>query len=309
MAASTVNRNDVSSRAAERTHVFLDPYSKTPRASRHFGAAHRYGPASIEVPGIGRNVHVKIASELDEFKGAFRLLATNYQACGYESRGAGVYRFTPYHVLPTTVTVVAKDENHVVATLSVVLDTELCGLPTESVYGAEIDGLRRDGRRLAEATCLADRELGIHEFVCVFKTLIKVGMQYHLRQGGDSWVIAVNPRHRRFYQKVLGFVPLGPRRIYPSVQGHPAEAYVSGVDLLRAHAPAISREVLGEILPGSVLQAPLWSPARVRFFGERSTQADLATIDALLSHVERHGGHPRWVTARSTRSEAGHCVA
>ena len=142
MAVSTVKRIDVSSRAGERTHVFPDPYGKPPRANRQTGAAHRYGPASIEVPGIGPKVHVKIASELDEFKGAFRLLATNYQACGYESRGAGVYRFTPYHVLPTTVTVVAKHENHVVATLSVVLDTEVCGLPMESVYGAEIDGLR-----------------------------------------------------------------------------------------------------------------------------------------------------------------------
>jgi hypothetical protein len=309
MAVSAITRIDLGSRAPERTHVFPELHSKAPRAHRPSGAARRYGPASIEVPGIGRKVHVKIASKFDEFKGAFGLLATNYQACGYESQGAGLYRFAPYHVLPTTVTVVAKHENQVVATLSVVLDTELCGLPMESVYGAEIDGLRRDGRHVAEATCLADRELGIHEFVRVFKTLIKVGMQYHLRQGGDSWVIAVNPRHRGFYQKVLGFVPLGPRRSYPSVQGHPAEAYVSGVDLLGAHAPQMSREVLGEILPGSVLKAPRWSPARVRYFGERSTQADGATIDALLSHVERCGGRPRWGTARSTLSEAGHHVA
>lgn len=307
MAVSTVKSIDVGARARERTHVFPELDSKAAR--QRSGAARRYGPASIEVPGIGRKLHVKIASEFDEFKGAFRLLATNYRACGYESPSTGLYRFTPYHVLPTTVTVVAKHENHVVATLSAVLDTELCGLPMESVYGAEIDGLRRQGRHVAEATCLADRELGIHEFVCVFKTLIKVGMQYHLRQGGDSWVIAVNPRHRAFYQKVLGFVPLGPRRSYPSVQGHPAEAYVSGVDLLRAHAPEMSREVLGEMLPGAVLKAPRWSPARVRYFGKRSTQADGGTIDALLSHVERFGGHPRWGTARSTLSEAGHCIA
>ncbi len=308
MAVSTGKRIDVGSRAGERNHVFAELDSKAARPRRRSGAARRYGPAAIEVPGVGRRVHVKIASEFDEFKGAFRLLATNYQACGYESQTAGLYRFTSYHILPTTVTLVAKHENQVVATLSVVLDTELCGLPMESVYGEEIDGLRRQGRRVAEATCLADRDLSIHEFVCVFKTLIKVGMQYHLRQGGDSWVIAVNPRHRRFYQKVLGFVPLGPRRSYPSVQGHPAEAYVSGVDLLRTHAPEMSREVLGEILPGSVLKAPRWSPARVRYFGKRSTQADGETIDALLSHVERCGGRPRWGSARPTPREARHCV-
>jgi hypothetical protein len=237
---------------------------------------------------------VKIASEREELEDAFRLLAMNYRACGYENQSTGLLRFTPYHVLPSTVVLVAKHEDCVVATLSVVPDTELCGLPMESVYRAEIDGLRQEGRRLAEATSLADRDLGIHEFVRVFKTLIKVGMQYHVRQGGDSWVIAVNPRHRGFYQKVLGFVPLGPRRAYPSVKGHPAEAYVSGVDLLRTHAPEMNREVFGEPLPDSVLRAPRWSPDWVQYFGKRSTQADGGTIDGLLSHVERFGGPPRW---------------
>jgi hypothetical protein len=237
---------------------------------------------------------VKIASSREEFEDAFRLLATNYRACGYEQENTGFFRFTPFHVLPTTVILVAKHKDRVVATLSVVPDTELCGLPMEKVYGAEIEGLRQQGRRLAEATSLADQDLGIHEFVRVFKTLIKVGMQYHVRQGGDSWVIAVNPRHRGFYQKVLGFVPLGPRRAYPSVQGHPAEAYVSGVDLLRTHAPEMSREMLEAPLPDSVLRTPRWSPTRVHYFGKRSTQADGRTIDALLSHVERFGSPPRW---------------
>ena len=154
--------------------------------------------------------------------------------------------------------------------------------------------MRQQGSRLAEAISLADQDLGIREFVRVFKTLIKVGMQHHVRRGGDSWVIAVNPRHRGFYQKVLGFVPLGPRRAYPSVQGYPAEAFVSGVDLLRTHAPEMHQEVFGEPLPDSVLRAPRWSSTRVQYFGRRSTQADGRTIQALLSHLERFGGPPRW---------------
>jgi hypothetical protein len=308
MAVNTVKRIDVGSQVGESADLFNEIGTKASRTRRRSAVPRRCSPASIEVPGISRKVRVKIASEFDELKGAFRLLATNYRACGYESPSIGLFRFTPYHVLPTTVTLVAKHENHVVATLSVVLDTELCGLPMESVYREEIDGLRREGRHVAEATCLADQDLGIHEFVRVFKTLIKVGMQYHVRQGGDSWVIAVNPRHRVFYQKVLGFVPLGPRRAYPSVQGHPAEAYVSGVDLLKTHAPEMSREVLGEQLPGSVLRSPRWSPTRVQYFGKRSTQADGGSIDTLLAHVERFGGRPRWGMAKSTPDDAGHRV-
>ena len=241
MTIKAITRVDAGSRAGRTAHVFRGLDTRAGRARKRRGTPRGRDQDSIEVPGISREIRVKIASELEEFEEAFRLLATNYRACGYEGQSTGPLRFTPYHVLPSTVTLVAKHGDRVVATLSVVPDTELCGLPMESVYRAEIDDLRKVGRRLAEATSLADQDLGIHEFVRVFKTLIKVGMQYHVKQGGDSWVIAVNPRHRGFYQKVLGFVPLGPRRAYPSVQGHPAEAYVSGVDLLRTHAPEMSR--------------------------------------------------------------------
>ena len=276
----SVKRVDAGTRAGGTAHLFRGPDAGVNRARKRRTPGTR-GPASIEVPGIARKIRVKIASCREELEDAFRLLATNYRACGYEGQSTGLLRFTPFHVLPSTVTLVAKHEDRVVATLSVVPDTELCGLPMESVYRAEIDGLRRQGRHLAEATSLADQDLGIHEFVRVFKTLIKVGIQYHLRQGGDSWVIAVNPRHRGFYQKVLGFVPLGPRRAYPSAQGHPAEAYVSGVDLLRTHAPEMNREMLDEPLPDSVLRAPDGRP---------------------IGCATSAGGRPRPMAGRSTRS-------
>jgi hypothetical protein len=184
MTINTVKRVDAGSRAGGTAHVFRERDTGVDRARKRRDAPGRRGPASIEVPGITREIRVKIASEREELEDAFRLLATNYRACGYENQSTGLFRFTAYNVLPSTVTLVAKHEDRVVATLSVVADTGLCGLPMESIYRAEIDGLRREGRRLAEATSLADQDLGIHEFVRVFKTLIKVGMQYHVRRGG-----------------------------------------------------------------------------------------------------------------------------
>jgi N-acyl amino acid synthase FeeM len=295
MTTNTVTRIDAGARAGGTAQLLRGLDTGMVRARTRPDAPGKGGPASIEVPGITRKIRVKIASSRGELEDAFRLLATNYRACGYERPSTGCFRFTRFHVLPTTVILVAKHEDRVVATLSVVPDTKLCGLPMEPVYRAEIAALRQQGRRLAEATSLADQDLGVHEFVRVFKTLIRVGVQYHVRQGGDSWVIAVNPRHPGFYQKVLGFVPLGPRRAYPSVEGHPAEAYLSGVDLLKSHAPEMNREVFGAPLPDSVLHAPRWLPTRVHYFGKRSTQADGRTINALLSQVERYGSPPRWL--------------
>ncbi len=40
----------------------------------------------------------------------------------------------------------------------------------------------------------------------------------------DNLVIAVNPKHQRFYQKVLLFKQIGPERSYEYVKGNPAIA-------------------------------------------------------------------------------------
>ena len=95
----------------------------------------------------------------------------------------------------------------------------------ETIYGPEVAQLRQAGLRPAEAISLADTDLTVREFIQVFKALIKLGMQYHARRGGDNcWIITVNPRHSSFYQKVLGFDSAGttaqlPHRPEPSGRG------------------------------------------------------------------------------------------
>lgn len=262
------------------------------------GGAGGPAPRSILVPGLARRIEVKIAATRDEFEQAFRLLARRYQGRGYEEPSPKLFRFTPYHVLPETVTFVAKHGAAVVATLSLVPDTALLGLPLEGIFGPEVALLRREGRRLAEVTSLADQDLGPREFLRVFTALIRLMFQHHVQRGGDSWVITIHPRHARFYRKALGFVPLGPRRSYPSVRDHPAEAYLLDVGLMRANAPAMHREIFGEPLPAAVLTAPGRPGDHAHYFGDRSTQADRRTILDLLHRVERLGGStPRWRAA------------
>ena len=149
------------------------------------------------------------------------------------------------------VTLVAKLEGRVLATFSMVPDNTLLGLPLESIYGEEIKGLRRSRRRVAEVTSFAaDKDLRLREFRQVFVALIRLCMQYHLSQGGDTWVITVNPRHRDFYTKAMGFVPLGPPRTYSSVQNHPAEGYWFDVETCCARsAPKMYGEIFGECAP------------------------------------------------------------
>ena len=188
----------------------------------------------------------------------------------------------------------ARDAGRVVATLSLVPDTTLLGLPMEAIYGEEIAGLRRQGRGLAEVTCLADDGLGPREFLPVFLAMIRVVLQYHARNGGDTWVVAVNPRHARFYRQAMGGVPLGERRDYPSVCDAPAEALWVDPPLMKANAPATYDQMFGQLLPEAALNPASRPPDHVDFFGTHSTTNDLATIREVASAVERRPEGSRW---------------
>ncbi len=256
-----------------------------PRPSRRAAVEER-ADGSFVVPGLSRTIAAKRASKRGEFERAFALLAAKYQARGYDEPSGKAFRFTPHHALPGTLTFVAQDGERVVATLSMVPDSPLLRLPMESIYGEEIARLRREGRNLAEVTSLASDGLGPREFLRVFAALIKLAIQTHLRRGGDSWVITINPRHRGFYRRAMGFVPIGPRRPHPSVRAHPAEPFLLDAELIAARAPDGHRDFFIEALPEAVLSIDGRPADHALFFAERSTLSDLATIEDLLRRVE-----------------------
>lgn len=280
--------------------------SVSPTTRRRVDQGHTDGGdhRSVTVPGLARPIRVKLASERDEFEQAFRLVADRYRSRGYDTGETGAFRFTPYHALPGTVTFIAKDGDRVVATLSMVPDNATLGLPMESIYGDEVARLRDEGRALAEVTCLAEEGLTAREFLQVFSTLIRVMFQYHVRHGGDSWVITVNPRHSAFYRRVLGFVQLGPCRAYSSVGNHPAEAYLLDVDLMREGVPEKYLEVFGEGLPWPVLTAVSKPADHAHSFGKRSTQADYRTILEVMAAARQTVGPRR----RGTEGEPAEAV-
>jgi hypothetical protein len=251
-------------------------------------------PHPVLVSGLTRSIVVKIASEPDEWEQAFQLVAANYRDCGYETITPKPYRFTPHHALPDTTLFVAKEADRVVATFTLVADNTLLGLPMEALYGAEVDGLRQQGRRLAEVTSLAVAELGQRDFIQVFTTMIRLMKQFHVSRGGDSWVITVNPRHRNFYCKVLGYQPLGPCKAYALVGNAPAEAYLLDRELMRTHAPNAYDLMFREWLPTDVLTGVSLPRPFIRFFWSESNQADAERIGTILRAVAAYGSPRAW---------------
>jgi hypothetical protein len=235
----------------------------------------------------GLDVEVKIASEPAEWEQAFRLVRQAYEARGLQAAGSGDLRFSAHHALPGTTTFVARQDGRVIATLSLVLDNPLLGLPMESIYPDEVATLRATGARLAEVISLAGERCGPESFPVTFG-LMRLLAHFFLSRRGDRILVTVHPRHRPFYQRVIGFVGIGERRACPRVENNPAEPMLLDCDQLRGNVSPRYRLLLGEDPPAEALRAPLLPPALARAFAARSSPQDAAAVDQVLAAVANH---------------------
>jgi hypothetical protein len=257
-------------------------------------APHLAGPRLLHLVGMDSPVQVRLAAGRDDWEQAFRLVARAYQTRGYDRAAEGEFHFTRFHALPETVVLVAKERERVIATISVVMDNTLLGLPLEDVYGEEIQPLRRAGRRLCEAGSLGDSGVGPHKFASVFVALIRLAWQFICRQGGDTGVVTCHPRHSYFYRHVLGFNALGGPRDLPPGSGFPVEAFVADTPLLQANAPEMYRLILGQPLPSEMLSATPMPDELKLEFADHSCRTNRQAVEEILRHVHAHGSPRRW---------------
>jgi hypothetical protein len=151
---------------------------------------------------------------------SLRLVQRRYELRGYLPGGADHADLTLYHVLPGSRTILIKAAERIVATATYVPDSPL-GLPSERVFGPEVDEIRSAGRRLVEISGLAIEEsVRAHDraklAVWLFQTIEDLA-----RSSGntDDLVITVNPRHVPYYSGRLGFNQVAGPRPFAAVQG------------------------------------------------------------------------------------------
>jgi len=155
---------------------------------------------------------------------------------------------------------IAVLREEVISTVSLISDGPL-GLPLESIYDDELSRLRKTGLRLGEVSALADRRRQMSRTLPVFVKRMRLMVQSAHRQGLDRLLVAVHPRHARFYQRFLSFQQLAEERSYPLVCNNPAVAlYLDFAQIDRDHPPNYEL-FFGERLPDEqVLSRPM-SPA------------------------------------------------
>ncbi len=173
-------------------------------------------PRGIRDPMVLKRIHaetdtipelvVKIAETPSEHEQASRLLFEAYVETGLVPQRGVPVRVTSFLMLPTTVRFVALVEGEVVATLSLVQDSEL-GLPLETAYGDAVKGLRAKGGLIAEIGALAVKPAHRHHglTMLLYKAMWKTASEL---LGVMHLVAAVRPEIAMFYEAALRFVPL-----------------------------------------------------------------------------------------------------
>ena len=158
------------------------------------------------------------ACKLPDLIEAYRLAYATFLESGYIQPNAWGMRIRAFEACAETATFLAKKENRVVGVLSLVLDSQDLGLPSDVCYPRELESLRSKGAKLCEGSNQAT--LPMFRKTTVATDLMRCGVAEALSQGCDGIIVTVNPPHCGFYE-LLGFQKMGDVRSYASTHYDP----------------------------------------------------------------------------------------
>ncbi|MCX9154946.1 hypothetical protein OPU71_02275 [Niveibacterium sp. 24ML] len=168
------------------------------------------------------NLVFKLAETEDELTACFKLLHDAYVGAGFMAPDPSGMRVTLYHALPSTTTLLAKCDDQVVGTISLIRESAL-GFPLQRIF--DIDAIRAEGGNIAEVSALAVHRRWRNKGGQVLFPLMKFMREYAVKYFDTRHlVIAVNPRHIPMYEGLLCFRRLkqNPVAHYDFVNGAPA---------------------------------------------------------------------------------------
>lgn len=165
---------------------------------------------------------VRAANRLELRQKAYEYVNKIYRSKGYTKNKSNNLWLTIYDALPDTTTLIAEDKNGAISgTLTLVPDSPI-GLPSDELYKSQIDRLRRAGRNINELISLginSPQKNSIKALACLFYCAYLLSWR---AQKHNDFVIAVNPRHEKFYCSKILFRRIGPLTKCTRVNGAPA---------------------------------------------------------------------------------------
>lgn len=183
-----------------------------------------------------------IARTLPEIRAALGLVYAAYWRQGFVDQNPFQQRVIPQHVSASAEVLIARLNDHIAASVTLVPDTPEGRLPLEATFPREVQARRRGGRILAEASCLAHDPDRRPPLSVVVRTMAMV-IQLAKYRGADELLAAVHPHHLDFYTGFLGFEPFGEVKTHRAVRHHPAAAISLDLHGLAAKHPQAYRRV------------------------------------------------------------------
>jgi hypothetical protein len=211
-------------------------------------------PDAVTVPNSAFDLEYGIASTREQREAAFHLVYNSYLQAGLGEMNEHEMRVTPYHLTDLSEIFVATRQGKVVFTMALIVDGGELGVPMQSVYGDEVNRLRRQKLRLGEVSCLADCQRHVKEFFPIFLNTGRLMVQYARYRGLDALVAAVHPKHARFYHRFMDFQFFGLKKTYPTVRNHPAVALWLEFARIDREIPPQHQFFFGEKIPYNELR-------------------------------------------------------
>jgi len=162
--------------------------------------------------GSSRRIRTRRAITLSDLEAAYGLVYEVFREKNYIDQMPGDVRLRPFEALSEMATFVAEVDGEIVGVMSIVLDSEDLGLPSDKAFRDELGHLRSLGHKVAEVTNLAIHK--DHRSSAVFMSLAQPILAHAMSVGCDDIFIAISPGHAGFFQEVLQFEPWGDARDY-----------------------------------------------------------------------------------------------
>ena len=221
----------------------------------------------------------RVAATQHDREAAFRLVYDAYRRLDIVPPNRFRMRVMPYHLLPTTDVFVALHRGRVLCTLTLVGDADL-GVPMEDVYA---DGDRSHAGNAGFAWARRRRwpsaAASLSVLFPVFIRLTQLMFCCSEHRGMQQIVIAVHPRHARFYQRLMKFRVIGETRAYPRVGHQPAVALCLDFDRVRREHSETYCFLFGASIPTDELLPKPMSKGEVAYFRPISRLFDGPTSD------------------------------
>ncbi len=180
----------------------------------------------IPTARINPNFNISFGRALgwDDVHGAFRLLYESYRKRGFIPDSAPRLRYTHFNLRPHSATFIARNPDQVAATVSLIPDSALAGVPMDELYIEELLALRNQGRKLGEISGLAIDPSFTSASIHVLIGLVRLVHARALELGLTDVVAACHPKHGRLFQRLFFFEEIGAPKMYESLSGAPAVA-------------------------------------------------------------------------------------